>query len=493
MDFLDPRKKRAHRIRLYLGYGLMAIALAIATFIVVFASYGFDIDRRSGEIIQNGLIIVDAHPEPARILVNGVDKGETSNRLVLPAAQYDIELKRSGYRSWTHRVNLEGSSIEQIGYPFLVPEKLVTKTISELTSVVAMATQSPDRKWLLIHQVNSVNTFNLIDLNSSKHLATSVVLPSDSFTPAPGAHTYEAVEWSNNNKHLLLKHNFVSGSEFIMFNRETPAESINITKIFAPRQFSNVSLRDKKDDQLILFNNIDATLTTANTKTKEVAPLLAGVINYKSFQSDTVVYATNSTNGALGADIRLRQGGKDYLLKTLPNSPNYLLEVVRYGGHTYVACGSPTDGRVYLFKDPANSNAKNSSAAAQPVRVLTVPGARYLSFSPINRYVLVQGGGAFAVYDAETGRQLRYETSLSLAPGEKATWVDGHRLSLNNGEKEYVFDFDGANLQPLVASMPTIGSYYDRDFEAMFTFVPSPTAPDKSSVQRTELKVLLTN
>jgi hypothetical protein len=151
MDFLDPKKKRAHLIRLYVGYALIAVALLVSTLILVFTAYGYDVDRETGDIIRNGLLIVDARPDSADILINGADKGTTDNRLVLPAAQYSVELRSRGYKAWQHSVNLEGNSIEQLGYPFLFPEKLVTKPVHTFPAPVQMASESPDRRWLVTH------------------------------------------------------------------------------------------------------------------------------------------------------------------------------------------------------------------------------------------------------------------------------------------------------------------------------------------------------
>src|SRR5687768_8210108 len=140
MDFLDPKKKRAHRIRLYIGYSLMAIVLLISTLILVFEANGYDVDRKTGDVIQNGLVFVDAHPAQAKVILNGVEKGQTDMRLVLPTGQYDLELQRNGYRSWKRRFNLEGSTIERLVYPFLFPTKLEPADIQLYASQPGLAT-----------------------------------------------------------------------------------------------------------------------------------------------------------------------------------------------------------------------------------------------------------------------------------------------------------------------------------------------------------------
>lgn len=490
MDFLDPRKKRAHNIRLYIGYALMAVALGISTVILVFAAYGYDIDRSTGDIIQNGLIIVDAHPEPATIFVNGEGKGTTDNRLILPAGQYKVELQRENYRSWSHNVSLEGSSIEQLVYPFLFPTNLVSRSLREYAGTPSTASTSLDRRWLLVHQPNSASGFDVIDLNNLKADAATINLPQDTFTAAAGAHNYEAIEWSSDNVHVLLKHNFTGGSEFVMLNRENPAASVNLNKIFAAQPFTAASLRDKKAEQLYLHNAADGGLFQADTRTRAVTLLRAKVLAYKSYQDDTLLYATNPTASTTETEVRVAKKEQDYLVRTVPIAGSYLLDMAVFKGQFYLVAGSPADGHVYVYKDPFSDLNSRPARTPQAFRVLIVPGAQYLSFSAIARFVAVQGGSNFVVYDLETSRQFRYDTKLPIAAGQKATWMDGHRLSLVSGNSVNIFDFDGTNAQNLSPSHAAFTPFFDRDYAAMFTLAPSA---EKTSLTRTELKVLATD
>lgn len=489
MDFLDPKKKRAHRIRLYIGYGLMALALAIATIILLFAAYGYDIDRNTGGVIQNGLVIVDAHPESATIYANGTQKGTTADRLVLPAGQYKIELKRDGYRTWSHTVNVEGSSIEQLVYPFIFPQQMVTKVIQQYPSTPQVASESPDRHWLVISNPQTAGSFQVTDLNSTKNPATSISLPADTVTVGTGAQTYEAVEWSSDNVHLLLKHNYQGGSEYVVLDRENPANSVNITKLFAGTAFATTTLRDKKADEFYLLTN-DGSLYSADTKNKTPTLIVQHVAQYKGYQADTLLYALVPPNNAKVTEIHYRQNTQDYVLRTVPASTNYLLDMAQFNGHFYIAAGSPADGHTYIYKDPINYFTRVPARSPLPIRVLIEEGTQYVSFSTIARFISVQAGGRFAVYDAETGRQFKYDTKLSVAPNQKATWMDGHRLLLNSDNTQYVFDFDGTNKQKLNPAINAYLPFFDRDYTALFTLAQQNNSTDKPALTRTELKVL---
>lgn len=472
----------------------MAIALAIATFIVVFAAYGYDIDRKTGSIIQNGLIIVDAHPEAADIFVDNEKHGTTSDRLVLPAGNYSLQLQRQGYRNWTHQVNLEGGSIEQLAYPFLFPEKLVTKTVQQYSATPPMASLSPDRHWLVVQISDTTSgSFSIIDLNNNKNPVVNINIPTNVATASPAPHSYEAVEWSTDNIHLLLKHTYPGGHEYIMLNRNSPADSINISKLFPAQPFTSISLRDKRADQLYLFDAPAGTLTLANTQTRAVAPVLSQVISYKTYQADTIAYVTNPGNNAASVELHVRQNGSDHLVRTLPVSPVYLLDLARFNGNLYLASGSQADGRVYVYKNPFDDLNRKPARTPRPFRVLIVPAAEHISFSGIARFIAVQGGSNFAVYDIENDRQNRYNIKLPMSPRYKAIWMDGHRLTLVSQGSVNIYDFDGKNIQTLSPSINTAVPYFDRDYTAMFTLAPDPAAADKTILLRTELKVLPEN
>jgi hypothetical protein len=488
MDFLDPKKKRSHQIRLFIGYGLVAIALTIATLILVFAANGYDIDRDTGTVIQNGLVILDAHPESATILVNGAEKGTTDNRLVLPADKYTIELARKGYLSWKHDINLEGSSIEQLVYPFLYPEKLVTKDIQAYNGQPSLASESPDRHWLVVANPETSGNFFVVDLSTNKHPLLSINLPKDTLTPASGAQSFEAIEWSTDNNHLLLKHAFSGGTEFIMLDRDKPANSVNLNKVFTAQAFTDISLRDKKADQFYLHNQTDGNLFVADSKARTVTLLKAGVVSYKSYEDNTVLYATHPADKDT-AEVRIHQKDQDYAVRTLPKADRYMLDMAKFNGHFYLVTGSKTDGHAYVYKDPFDDLTHKPARVPQPFRVLITPGGEYVSFSAIARFIALQGGSAFAVYDAETGRLFRYDTKLALPAGQKATWMDGHRLLLNSSNAVQVFDFDGTNMHQLSAESPAYIPFFDRDYTALFTLSPNTDAA-KTNLVRTELKVL---
>jgi hypothetical protein len=150
MDYLDPRKEFRHRITLMVGYVLVAVAIVIATLILLYQAYGFGLGK-NGTVIQNGLTFFSSQPHPANIYLNGtLGKSQTNSRVVLPAGIYHIRLARDGYREWQRTIEVEGGDVQHFDYPFLIPKQLTTKKTTSYTGAPGLATQSPDRRWLLI-------------------------------------------------------------------------------------------------------------------------------------------------------------------------------------------------------------------------------------------------------------------------------------------------------------------------------------------------------
>src|SRR5690242_8745750 len=126
MDFLDPTTARRSQTRLLLGYCLVALAIGIATLLLLYQAEGYNIDRR-GEVIQNGLVFVSSSPNGSAIYLNDKRyKSNTDTRVVAPAGKYTLRISQTGYRPWERPVWVAGGDVQHFDYPLLFPENLQT-------------------------------------------------------------------------------------------------------------------------------------------------------------------------------------------------------------------------------------------------------------------------------------------------------------------------------------------------------------------------------
>lgn len=489
MDFLDPAKKRSHNRRLVIGYILVGVSILLTSIILIFLTNGYDVDRKTGEVIQNGLIFADTAPESATIYLNGKNNGQTDKRLTVPAGKYDVEFKRDGYRTWKKSLQLEGSTIERLVYARLFPTKLAQATSATYSGTPTFSTQSLDRRWLVVALPGSLTDYQVFDTNDPTKEPVELKLPQNVLTTATGNQSLELTEWSSDNRHVLLQHNYDDKSEFIMLDREDAANAININNLLAITP-SKVTLRDKKFDQLYLYDAATKQLSTAETKSKQITPLIKDVTAYKSYGADMVLYSTTDAAKPGKTIVKVWDDNKAYTLHTFSETDT-LLDLAQFDGAWYVVVVPVKEGRVYIYKDPFDKIKAKPATEATAFAVMKMTDAAFLSFSANTRFIGVQSGKKFAVYDLETNRRSAYEVPGDVPVTQKATWMDGHRYMLDQGGKVVVFDFDGINRQELSNTIGGVLPYFTRDYQRLYTLSPAENDPAKINLTRSSLKVNL--
>lgn len=486
MDFLDPRKRRAHNIRLMIGYFLMAIAIGLTSVILVYGAYGYGINTKTGAIIQNGLLFIDSKPAGAEIYLNGENRQTTTGaRMTLPAGSYELLIKKAGYRDWTRKFDLNEHTIARYTYPFLFPLSPSPVNLKTYSQAPILITQSPDKRWLLT-QVPSPGSggmvFDMFDTTKLDQAPRQISLPAG-MLDNPSISALKALEWSSDNNHLLLQANGPGGSEFIVLNRADPTLSINVNRLFNTSP-AHVSLRDKKTDQLYIYNQADNSLSLGDVSRSALQPILINILAYKPVGANQLMYVTAQNVAAGQTMARIWENGKTYLLYTFSEGSKYLLDAREYKGHWYYVAGSDKADRINIYKDPLNGLRDPATAKAIPLIALPDFGVTKLSFSNNARFVAAQAGQKFAVYDIETQSRYQYEASLPLA-GEMR-WMDGHRLiGLSNGSVT-VFDADSFNQQILAPADNGDFIFFDKSYNQMFTL---SSEPGGVSLQRTDLRV----
>ena len=491
MDFLDPAKKRAHTRRLYIGYALMGIAILLTAVILLVLSNGYDVDRKTGKVIQNGLIFLNSAPESTDIYLNGKSNGSTDERITVPEGKYAIELRREGYTTWKKTIQLEGGNIERLVYPRLFPSKLTTAISQTYAAAPAFSTQSPDRRWLLVALPGQLTSFEIFDTANPTDPAKTITLPTGLLTtvPASTAQTLTLAEWSTDNRHVMLKHTFGETYEYIMLDRTDPTLSVNLSKLIGNAP-TLITLRDKKYDKLHVYSAATKELRLYDLKSNQSELVLSGVETYKSYRDNIVLYTTLDPLDTTKTQVRMRDGSKNYLLRSFTNN-TVLVDMAAYSDATYVVLSSPAEGKTYIYKDPQNRFKQDATAQITPFVLIRFASPTKLLFSSNTRFISLQSGTKFSVYDLEENRRYSFTLPGELAPDQFASWMDGHRLLVNQAGNVQVVEFDGQNQRSLGSIVPGSLPSFDRDNERLFTLSPDATDATKTVLRRTSLKLKL--
>ncbi|HEX5797922.1 MAG TPA: PEGA domain-containing protein [Candidatus Saccharimonadales bacterium] len=491
MDFLDPKKKRSRQIRLHIGHALMVLLVAVATYLLVSFAYGFKIDEKTGEVIQDGLLYIDSAPDGAQLSINGKYYDDTNTRVSLPEGDYTIDISKEGYRPWHHSLRLEGGEVERITYPALFPNVIDPTSIKDFDNKISLATQSPDRRWVIFARQNDLNSFIEYDLNEKVNdlpQSQELALGDSLFTKADGSHTLTLVEWSTDNKHFLLKHRWKSGSEFVMINRDKPEESFNLSRLLS-KQPDKVTMIDKKFDKLFLYNSADKTLDKYNVADRELTRFANEILSFKPHGSDKVLLSRINQDNQKMAEVVLIEGNKEYIIRDVPAIKNIPLDIAQSDGDWYAAISEVKAKRTFIYKNPQQLFVESPNTENVLTIMLTNDAPiDDLSFSNNARFISSRSGQQFSVYDTEKNERFRYTIKDKFSEDTPPVWMDGHRIQAYSKSKIIVFEFDGANKQTLISADPSLPIFFDRDYTELYSF-NTPEGENSSSLFLSQLRL----
>jgi hypothetical protein len=492
MDYLDPKKKKAHRQRLLIGYMLIAVIIGIVTMVLVYVANGYYIDRSTGEVIQNGLVFIDSKPGGAKIVINGEQqRGTTDARIVIPAGEYTIELQREGYRTWSRSLILEGGSLRRLTYARLMPTELDTTTAVSFRADPIAASQSIDRRWILVSHAIEPLRLTLLDTTTANIIPTEIIVP-DSVVSDPVGGVLRAEEWSADNRYILMTYTTAAKYEYLLIDRENPTNSQNLSNILAIPG-AEISLRDRAHDQYFVYDtNTKSVVRATLTGGIEEVPFLVGTLAYRAFGNDWAVYITSSKQEGL-VEARFKRGDNDILLKEITGSDTYFLELAKLGNAPIMGIGTQADERITVYNDPELYLRENpSSRIPVATTVLRSKNPLGVSISSDSSIILAYGSENFATHEFEADRSYTFKNTAPLDSGQQVRWLDGQHFVYSSDGIQIVTDFDGSNSYSLIEAIAEIGAFYSENFERMYTFRPSNLAEGANvgqlaSMQATEL------
>ena len=471
MDFIDPDKKRKNTIKLYIGYVLIGLAVVLGSIVLLFYALGYGIGR-TGSVVRSGLVFIDSDPDGANVVIEHKNKvikqDKTNTRLNIPEGNYQVTLTRQGYLPWKRSFHLDGGGVERMQYPFLFPENLATSDVQSYSKPTTFVTNSPDRRWIVVQSSTNLLTFDLLDGNQSK---VDQKVRTISFSPSLFAlnnkdDKLQLVEWSTDNKNMLVRHTFGNSQEYAMLNIEEPDKSVNIDKVFS-KPYSTIKLRDKKFDSLYLLDS-SGNLFFGNLTDKTTKQISKDVLDFKPHGNNTILLITKKN--ALEVNVTIWSEEKEYVLRTLPAGATYLLDIAQFDGSWYMVVGAKSENQMYVYKNPLDWLKNPQGNQTVFARTLRLNNPQNVSFSANTRFIAAQSGQSFTVYDAETDRQYNY--TLDETFQDSAKWMDGHRLTAISKGRVIVFDFDGINKVTLSSALQGTYGLFDRDYEELYTFAP---------------------
>lgn len=288
----------------------------------------------------------------------------------------------------------------------------------------------------------------------------------------------------------MLQYQGATGMQYVLVDTQDASKSRNLSKGLDLSNGQTITLIDKKYDKYYVFDAAAKTLGTATLETPTVAPILSNVLAYKSYSDNMVLYATEDQASVGQVQTMLKDGDVTYKVREVAAGGPYLMDMVQYDGDWFVAVGSSAENKEYVFKNPQAARKAGTLKNLVPIQTLRVAAPNYIEFSANTRFVMVENGTDFAVYDVEYDKGYSFTATQPLdAPQTHATWMDGDRILYVSGGKALEFDYDYTNPQTLISSTPNVLALFDRDYRYAYTLTPPSATTGETTLNQTSLLI----
>lgn len=469
IDFEDEKTKNYLNIAKYSAITLLAAAMTVA---LVLAAGGYDINRETGEIIQNGLVLTSSQPVSADVYVDGVDQDDpTSSRFSLPVGQYNFEFKRDGYYDWAKKVTIVGSDVVWLQYPRLIPTEIKTVNVQALKNV-DMVSQTPDRKYLLIHEKKSVAKFSLFNTQDVESELAVVALPQVVFGTKPTvASKFEVVDWAQDSRTLVIRHTLGAETELIIFDVTKPQEAVNLSTLYKLPMTKLRFIDNSKDS---LYALVNSSLRVVDVGAGTISTALINDVSQFDPQGGIVV-ALHSVKTK--TTISVLEDNNVYKFTELEGPiTEFIVKTAIFDGERYMAVADNVQDRTFIYQKILDTAKK--AKGAELLSSLRSTDTKYLTFSLNSQFVLAQSGKNARLFDFDLEQKEAFTARQEITTKTQMTWVDGFHLNLiDQNSQSFIMDYEGANAHNLASVDGALGVFYRSDIEGLYFF----TTDDKGS------------
>lgn len=231
MHNINTQDKKKRAIKLFSAYGLIAIVLIVTTYVLVLVAAGYDIDRQTGKVIQNGALLLETVPDNASVYVdNKLEKDKTPSRLPLREGEYDVRLELENYRTWSSAVSIEGSKVAWLYYPQLIPNVIDTNSVANLGKL-GFVNINHREDGLVAYNQNAPDSLTVFDLDKPSAEPLTVRIPQKLLSVSTAGAiqgSCEFIEWSDDGTYMLLRYTVDKKSELLLIDMRNPNRSQSI-------------------------------------------------------------------------------------------------------------------------------------------------------------------------------------------------------------------------------------------------------------------------
>jgi PEGA domain len=387
MEFLTTKQKKKKARQLFIGYGLLSVLIALASYVMISTALGYEILSTKGEVVHNGLLFVSSKPDAAEVYLNGkLESGKTNAKYSIPEDTYEILLKKEGFQDYTSSLSLIGGTVEFITYPRLYPTS-PSILLSMQQAGLTLTEQSRDKRWVVSHSKSEPSLFRVIDLQNPKNQARIVTIPT-SLHADTTIETVTIIEWAGDNEHFLAKLHLADQKfKYVLFSRDNPENIVDVSEVLALEQTDAIGLWEaKKDSVYIRKSNGVVRLGSLKDKSTDASAMISDeTMQFMPFGNKRAVFSVASGDDTI---LKYYAEGKVYTILNLKSSDRPVTaKIFGFNRNEYMLIAGGSLEKTYLYKNFEKAVKDSSSSHATPYFIMPKP-SNNIDVSRGNRFVM---------------------------------------------------------------------------------------------------------
>jgi hypothetical protein len=453
MHEINNVNRRNLAVKRFSNYLVIALVVGVLAAVIVLAAAGYDIDRSTGQVIQNGILLIETDPEGAKVTINDFTEGaQTPARYPIPAGEYNLMVEKEGYRPWQSPVEVIGSQVSWIYYPKLVPQVINTTQVNNVDGLNFIAANE-SRNEILVNLKDGIRSLLIFDMGAEEPTANPFVIPEEVFETDEDDSIIGAIkllDWSVNGRLVALEYRYDKQTDIVIVDLVEPANSFNIDRDY-----------DVEPDEVIFTENDSRLFLLIEGEVYEVETN-AAVIGDPIDESVSQLVVTADNEWLVKTSKRGTTISSSRNIESLTIDSDIADGEVRYGewdGQRYFLIEGSDRAEIYI-------NSEEGQAEQNIVdKVLQLDGIKQSDVAPGGRFVSLYAADETLVYDLETLKT----HEIPLGSSDNIGWLDGHRLHYALGDQLRIIDFNGFNDYQIASYNSDYSVFVDDQFNSIYS------------------------
>lgn len=452
-----------------LGYLTGALLIVGGSYVLVQIGRGYSYDFSSHRFVLNkGLVIFDSSPDRASLTINGkVTRRRTPYRTTLDEGEYDIQLSRAGFRTWSKRLSVMASKVTWAQYPILLPDNINTENFTRTAPITKTAASRDHRQFAYITSAPDATVWVV----NFDRRPTKIYTPKAATTEL-GAETVTDIEWSEDASHLLLTTD-IGGKKSHLLVTINNGAVVNLTDLF---RFDFAALKFNPTNARELYWVSPEGLRRLSVEAQTVSAVMADKVSSYIFGGDRIYYVQTTKLGK--SVFSMDRGGRDQreLIQSLPESAAYELAYGRFRDRDLLAVLPLESRTLTVYFDIFGSHLSS--------KVITKTADR-ISWNGDGRYLAFWSSEVFGTYDIE-------KDIIAQSPAQPGlthlSWYDNFHVLVNLAGKAYLAEYDTANQSEITSGIDSAFPIYSSHDGRYILSVRPDGAPDSRQWAISDIK-----